>query len=114
MAYPSKKLWQYGSRFARQPGPRFKGLSTGFGVGKSKLLGMYNLGWQSPSRTGRPTGGGLRYGPNIRNPIGLDVARARASAGARNPSYTMPGVGGGFGPSRQTGGGSMAEARRWI
>ncbi len=110
-----KKLWEYGSRFARRAPSRFTGLRTGFGVNRGKRLGDYNLGWESPSaRTGAPTIGGLGYSRRIKNPIAFDLARARAMGGSNMPGSPMPGEGPGFAPPRRIGGTSMAEARRWI
>lgn len=110
-----KKLWQYGSRWARAPQSRFGGLTTGFGRARPKRLGDYNLGWESPSaRGGGPSTGGLTYSPRIRNPIALDVARSRALAGRQDPQNILPGVGPGFAPPRRFGQTSMAEARQWI
>ncbi len=111
-----KKLWEYGSRFAHSPRSAFTGLQTGYGTRRPKRLRDYRLGWQSPSaRTGRPTLGGLSYSANIRNPIGLDVARSRAMAGREQPEFTMPGVGGGFGPQQTIGyGSSITDALRFM
>jgi len=110
-----KKLWEYGSRWAHPMFSKFRGLRTGYGVNRPKTLGQYNLGWQSPSaRGGGPTTGGLTYGPNIRNPIALDVARSRAMAGRRDPTNILPGEGPGFGPPGRIGSITMAYARARI